>query len=77
MDYTMEDTQNSAPGEFTMHEVAKLGSAPQRRIDAQSVTKRYVLCLSSTLPFYPSSRPLHDTPITSSLTFPPVASNQN
>lgn len=39
MDYTMEDTQNSAPGEPTVREAAKL-SSPPRRTDAQSVTKR-------------------------------------
>ena len=39
MDYTMEDTQNSAPGQPTAHETAKLSEAP-RRNDTQSVTKR-------------------------------------
>lgn len=39
-EYTMEDTQNSAPGEPTAHEASKLTAAP-RRPDAQSVTKRY------------------------------------
>lgn len=38
MDYTMEDSQNSAPD---AHEPSKLGS-PQRN-DTQSVTKRYSL----------------------------------
>lgn len=41
MDYTMEDTQNSAPDAYTMHEAAKLTPA-SRRPDNQSVTKRYV-----------------------------------
>ncbi|MCJ1325201.1 Ubiquitin-conjugating enzyme E2 11 [Thelotrema lepadinum] len=36
MDY-LEDAQNSAPG---IHEAAKLSASPQRRNDAQSVTKR-------------------------------------
>ena len=40
MDYNMEDTQNSAPGAPSAHEVAKLSPAPRRQ-DAQSVTKRY------------------------------------
>lgn len=40
-DYTMEDTQNSAPGQPSVHEVSKLGSGPRRQ-DAQSVTKRSV-----------------------------------
>jgi ubiquitin-conjugating enzyme E2 C len=35
----MEDTQNSAPGQPTAHETAKLSTIP-RRPDAQSVTKR-------------------------------------
>lgn len=35
----MEDTQNSAPGQPTVHEVAKLSTIPRRQ-DAQSVTKR-------------------------------------
>jgi len=39
--YAMEDTQNSAPGQPTMHEANKLAPAP-RKNDAQSVTKRYV-----------------------------------
>ena len=38
MDYTMEDTQNSAPD---AHETTKLGSSAQRS-DTQSVTKRFV-----------------------------------
>lgn len=38
MDYTMEDTQNSAP---EAHEASKLGSSAQRS-DTQSVTKRCV-----------------------------------
>lgn len=41
MDYTMEDTQNHAPGTATMHEAAKL-NVSVRRQDTQSVTKRYV-----------------------------------
>ena len=39
MDYTNEDTQNSAPGEPTMHETNKLSSGP-KKADSQSVTKR-------------------------------------
>ncbi|KAL8971487.1 MAG: hypothetical protein Q9183_001034 [Haloplaca sp. 2 TL-2023] len=39
MDYSMEDTQNNAPGTGTMHEAAKL-NASSRRQDTQSVTKR-------------------------------------
>lgn len=39
MAYLMEDTQNSAPGQPTVHEVAKLSTIPRRQ-DAQSVTKR-------------------------------------
>ena len=42
MDYSMEDTQNSAPDTLTMHEAAKLSPAP-RRHDNQTVTKRLVL----------------------------------
>ncbi|KAK0508991.1 hypothetical protein JMJ35_008362 [Cladonia borealis] len=38
-DFAMEDTQNSAPGQPTAHEAAKLASS-SRRQDAQSVTKR-------------------------------------
>ncbi|KAL2869842.1 putative ubiquitin conjugating enzyme (UbcK) [Aspergillus lucknowensis] len=38
MDYTMEDTQNSAPN---AHEASKLGGSSQRN-DTQGVTKRYV-----------------------------------
>jgi hypothetical protein len=49
MDYNMEDTQNSAPGEPTAHEAAKLSAAP-RRADSQSVTKRYVLSTTQPLP---------------------------
>ena len=45
MDYAMEDTQNSAPGEPSMHEAAKLSGTPHRN-DAQSVTKRYTSPLS-------------------------------
>lgn len=46
MDYTMEDTQNSAP---QAHEASKLGSSAQRN-DTQSVTKRFVLlCLSQSV----------------------------
>ncbi len=37
----MEDTQNSAPDAFNMHEAAKL-SPTSRRQDTHSVTKRYV-----------------------------------
>lgn len=39
MDYTNEDTQNSAPDEPTMHETNKL-SAGLKKADSQSVTKR-------------------------------------
>lgn len=39
MDYTMEDTQNSAPGAPTMLENSKLAPST-RKADAQSVTKR-------------------------------------
>lgn len=39
-DYAIEDTQNSAPGQPSAHEVSKLGPV-SRRQDAQSVTKRY------------------------------------
>ncbi|KAL9586193.1 MAG: hypothetical protein Q9212_001064 [Teloschistes hypoglaucus] len=39
MDYSMEDTQNNAPGTATMHEAAKLNVAARRQ-DTQSVTKR-------------------------------------
>lgn len=42
MDYIMEDTQNSAPGQPTMHEAAKFSTVPRRQ-DAQSVTKRYTI----------------------------------
>ena len=41
MDYTMEDTQNSAPDAPSMHESSKLGSAGQKS-ETQSVTKRLV-----------------------------------
>ena len=50
-EYTMEDTQNSAPGEPTLHETSKL-SAPRRQ-DAQSVTKRYAF------PFIQQTRVSH------------------
>lgn len=39
MDYTMEDTQNSAPN---AHEASKLGPSSQRN-DTQGVTKRYAI----------------------------------
>lgn len=39
MDYTLEDTQNSAPDALTMHEANKLTNS-SRRADTQSVTKR-------------------------------------
>ena len=39
MNYAMEDTQNSAPGQPTAHEASKLSSTT-RRNDTQSVTKR-------------------------------------
>lgn len=38
-DFTMEDTQNSAPGQPSIHEAWKLSST-SRRQDTQSVTKR-------------------------------------
>ena len=38
-DFTIEDTQNSAPGQPSAHEASKLSTA--RRQDTQSVTKRY------------------------------------
>lgn len=41
MDYTLEDTQNSAPGQPTLHEVSKL-AGPSRKTDTQSVSKRSV-----------------------------------
>lgn len=44
MDYTMEDTQNSAPDAL---EATKLNSSAQRS-DTQSVTKRFVSCPTST-----------------------------
>ncbi len=54
----MEDTQNSAPGQPTAHETAKLSTIP-RRPDAQSVTKRYTyahfLSSSSSSPDHSSS----------------------
>ncbi|KAI9040132.1 putative ubiquitin conjugating enzyme (UbcK) [Aspergillus affinis] len=54
MDYTMEDTQNSAPDAL---EASKLNSAGQRN-DSQSVTKRFV----------PTSPPLSSYPSSSELT---------
>lgn len=50
MEFALEDTQNSAPGQLTMAEQQKLG-APAKRADTQSVTKRYehVLLLEGTL----------------------------
>ena len=39
-DFTMEDTQNSAPGQPSVHEASKLSSTARRQ-DTQSVTKRY------------------------------------
>jgi ubiquitin-conjugating enzyme E2 C len=44
MDFSMEDTQNSAPDAPTMAEVNKL-STSVRKADTQSVTKRYVTVL--------------------------------
>lgn len=41
MDFSMEDTQNSAPDAPSMAEVNKL-STFTRKADTQSVTKRYV-----------------------------------
>lgn len=41
MDYTMEDTQNSAPGSLPAAQAAKLG-APRKAQDVQSTTKRLV-----------------------------------
>lgn len=40
MDYTMEDTQNSAPGLLTAHESAKLSSGATTTT-TQSVAKRW------------------------------------
>ncbi len=54
-EYTMEDTQNSAPGEPTAHEASKLSAAP-RRPDAQSVTKRYATPAASLHGLYAPSR---------------------
>lgn len=39
MDFTMEDTQNNAPGTATVHEATKL-NVTARRQDTQSVSKR-------------------------------------
>ena len=39
MDFTLEDSQNAAPGQPSMAEQQKLG-APTKRADTQSVTKR-------------------------------------
>ena len=39
-DIPMDNTQNSAPGQSSVHEVSKFSSA-SRRQDTQSVTKRY------------------------------------
>ena len=40
MDFSLEDTQNAAPGLTSMAEQHKLSVAP-RKADTQSVTKRY------------------------------------
>lgn len=48
MDFSLEDTQNSAPGLSTMAEQQKLNVAP-RKADTQSVTKRLVLTFNSLL----------------------------
>ena len=40
MDYTLEDTQNSAPGQPTLREASKLSNTSSRKMDSQSVTKR-------------------------------------
>lgn len=40
MDFSLEDTQNAAPGLTSMAEQHKLSIAP-RKADTQSVTKRY------------------------------------
>lgn len=48
MNYAMEDTQNSAPGDLPPNQAAKL--APRKGPDAQSTTKRLVqslLCISN------------------------------
>lgn len=42
MDFSMEDSQNSAPGQPTMAEQQKI-AAPARKTDTLSVTKRYFL----------------------------------
>lgn len=39
MAYSLEDIQNSAPGQPTLHDATKLSATPRRQ-DAQSVTKR-------------------------------------
>ena len=49
MDYSLEDTQNSAPGQPTAHEVSKLAGS-SRRMDTQSVTKRSVIILNPLMP---------------------------
>ena len=41
MNYEMEDTQNSAPGQLPSAQATKLG-APKKGPDGQSTTKRYV-----------------------------------
>lgn len=48
MDFTLEDTQNAAPGLPSMAEQHKLAAAP-RKADTQSVTKRFVWHGSATL----------------------------
>lgn len=49
MNYAMEDTQNSAPGDVPPAQAAKL--APRKGPDAQSTTKRSVhSCYTSLTP---------------------------
>lgn len=43
MNYAMEDTQNTSPGDVPPAQAAKL--APRKGPDAQSTTKRFVLPL--------------------------------
>jgi hypothetical protein len=55
MDFSMEDTQNSAPDAPSMAEVNKLGIST-RKADTQSVTKRYVHDAASDLMLSPKSK---------------------
>lgn len=51
MDFSMEDTQNSAPNQPTMAEQAKLNGIA-RKADTQSVTKRSVLTVTVICPLH-------------------------